>query len=73
MAIIGEYIADTGAKILIDDSAIAGISDEEMARRWKRIEEVARQIAINTEMRRMQSEGELFGGRKQNRNLRKAR
>ena len=47
MAIIGEYIADTGAKILIDDSAIAGISDEEMARCWKRIEEVARQIAIN--------------------------
>ena len=56
MAIIGEYIADTGAKILIDDSAIAGVSDEEMARRWERIEEVARQIAINTEMRRLQAE-----------------
>lgn len=56
MAVVMEYIAKTGAHITVMDDAYAGISEEEMAHRWQRVEEVARQIAVNNEIRRLQRE-----------------
>lgn len=56
MAVVMEYVAKTGAHITVLDDAYAGISEEEMARRWQRVEEVARQIAVNNELRRLKRE-----------------
>lgn len=58
MAVVMEYIAKTGAHITVKDDAYAGISEEEMARRWQRVEEVARQIAVNNELRRLKREAQ---------------
>lgn len=58
MAVVMEYTAKNGAQIVVLDDAYAGVSDEEMAERWRRVEECARQIAINTEIRRIKSERE---------------
>lgn len=58
MAVVMEFTASTGAQITVLDDAYAGVSEEEMARRWQRVEEVARRIAINTELRRLKQEKE---------------
>lgn len=58
MAIIKEYRASNGAMIYVDDSAIAGVSKEEMQRRVQRMLDTAREIAINCEVRRIQAERE---------------
>ena len=63
MAVVMEYVAKTGAHITVLDDAYAGVSEEEMARRWQRVEEVARQIAINTELRRLKREAEEKSGK----------
>lgn len=56
MAIIRTMRAKNGALIEIDDSAIAGVSEEEMQRRIKLMLDTAREIAINNELRRLAAE-----------------
>ena len=56
MAIIKEFRASNGAMIYVDDSGIAGVSKEEMQRRVQRMLDVAKEIAINCEIRRIQAE-----------------
>ncbi len=56
MAIIMEFRASNGALIKVDDSAIAGVSKEEMDRRVKRMLDVAKEVAINNAIRRAEAE-----------------
>ena len=56
MAVVMDYIAKTGARIVVKDDAYAGVSDEEMARRWKNVEEIAQRMAVNNELRRLEQE-----------------
>lgn len=56
MAIIRTMRAKNGALIEIDDSAIAGVSEEEMQKRIKLMLDTAREIAINNELRRLAAE-----------------
>ncbi len=56
MAIIKTFRASNGALITVDDSEIAGVSKEEMDRRIKRMLDVAREVAINTAIRRAEAE-----------------
>lgn len=56
MAIIKEFRASNGALIRVDDSAIAGVPEEEMQRRRQLMLDTATQIAINVEIRRIQAE-----------------
>ena len=58
MAVVMDYYTKAGAHITVLDDAYAGVSEEEMARRWKNVEETARQIAINNEIRRLKREAE---------------
>ena len=58
MAVVKEFIASNGAHITVLDDAYAGVSDEEMAERWKRVEEIGRRMAINNEIRRRKREAE---------------
>lgn len=58
MAIIKRFRAKNGALIEVDDSAIAGVPEEEMQRRKQRVLDVAREMAINNELRRLAAERE---------------
>lgn len=58
MAVVMDFYTEAGARITVLDDAYAGVSDEEMAERWRRVEECAREIAINTEIRRIKREKE---------------
>lgn len=56
MAIIKTFRTKAGALIEVDDSAIAGVPEEEMQRRKQRVLDVAREMAINNELRRLEAE-----------------
>lgn len=56
MAIIKRFRAKNGALIEVDDSAIAGVSEEEMQKRIKLMLDTAKEIAINNELRRLAAE-----------------
>lgn len=58
MAIIKTFRAKNGALIEVDDSEIAGVPEEEMQRRKQRVLDVAREMAINNELRRLAAERE---------------
>lgn len=58
MAIIKQFHASNGAMIYVDDSAIAGVSKDEMQRRKQLVLDTAREIAINIEVRRIKAERE---------------
>lgn len=58
MAIVKTIRTSNGAIVEISDAAYAGVSEEELKRRREYMERVARQVAINTEMRRIQAEKE---------------
>ncbi len=56
MAIIKRFIASNGAHIEVDDSAIAGVSKEEMQKRIDLMLKTAKEIAIKNELRRLAAE-----------------
>lgn len=56
MAIIRTFRTSSGALIEIDDSEIAGVPEEEMKRRKQYFLDVAREMAINNEIRRLKAE-----------------
>ena len=56
MAIVKTVRTSNGAIVQFDDSAYAGISEEELKRRIEHMESVARRIVINAELRRIQEE-----------------
>lgn len=58
MAIIKRFRAKNGALIEVDDSEIAGVPEEEMQRRKQRVLDLAREMAINNELRRLAAERE---------------
>ena len=53
MAIIKTMRAKNGALILIDDSSIVGVPEEEMKKRKQRVLDVALEVAISNELRRL--------------------
>lgn len=60
MAIIKTFRAKNGALIEVDDACIAGVPEEEMQRRKQRVLDVAREMAINNEIRRRLAEREAL-------------
>ena len=58
MAVVMEFVASNGAHVTVLDDAYAGVSKEEMAKRWERVEEIGRRMAINNEIRRIKLERE---------------
>ncbi len=60
MAIIKTFRTKAGALIEVDDSAIAGVPEEEMKKRKQRVLDVAREMAINNEIRRRLAEREAL-------------
>lgn len=60
MAIIKRFRAKNGALIEVDDTYIAGVPEEEMQKRKQRVLDVAREMAINNEIRRRMAEREAL-------------
>lgn len=60
MAIIKTFRAKNGALIEVDDACIAGVPEEEMKKRKQRVLDVAREIAINNELRHRLAEREAL-------------
>ncbi len=56
MAEVSDFTVGTGARVIVKDDAYAGLSDEEMAQRWRRVDELAMELAVNNEIRRLKRE-----------------